>query len=123
MKLKIEDYVEVVEVIEDPEDKIDITPVRNSKHPLAELNAIWQKVVGENIGNVSRVVGIYGYRLTVEVSHPVYANELKLYMDLILEKIRVELEKLDPPLKLNLCNDILFRFNPNLGNLYLEEGY
>ena len=123
-ELRFEDYVDIVEVIEETEIKTDNlgVPAKNLKVMLAELNVVWRKVVGESIGNVSRVVGTYGYRLTVEVSHPVYANELNLLADVILKKISLELEKINPSLsKLDLRNGILFRVNPNLGVLYLEN--
>lgn len=110
-ELRFENYVDIVEVIEETEvktDNLDV-PVKISKVMLAELNVVWRKVVGSAIAEMTRVVGTYGYRLTVEVGHEVYANELKIMEVPILEKLSVELGKLEPPFcKLNLRNGLFF---------------
>ena len=103
------DYVEIVEILDDPEDDIDVPAVDNPQSVLAELNTVWRKLVGDYIANQSKVVAAYDYKLVVAVQHPVLAGELSVVSDLILKNIPLELEKLDPPLSnLDLHNGIQF---------------
>lgn len=77
---------------------------------------IWESVVGKTIAIQSAPISLYGGILRVDVSHPVYANEMTLMKTKIIEKIKSELENQNTKVRristANKVVDIRFNFNP-----------
>lgn len=77
---------------------------------------VWESVVGKTIATQSAPTSLHGGILRVDVSHPVYANEMTLMKNKIIEKLKSELENLNTrdrrvPTEKKVT-DIRFNFNP-----------
>lgn len=59
--------------------------------PLAAVQSAWAAAVGERIAAVARPVSERDGTLTVECSDAVWAQELSLMQESLLERLRVEL--------------------------------
>lgn len=66
------------------------------KTPLAELQAAWAKVVGEQIAAVASPVSERGGEVTVSCSDSVWAQELDLMQGQLLERLRERLGERAP---------------------------
>ncbi len=77
---------------------------------------IWESVVGKAIAAQSAPISLYGGILRVDVSHPVYANEMTLMKTKIIEKLKNELKNKNTKVQraptANKIVDIRFNFNP-----------
>ncbi|MCG9127418.1 DUF721 domain-containing protein [Candidatus Poribacteria bacterium] len=77
---------------------------------------IWESVVGKANAAQSAPISLYNGILRVDVSHPVYANEMTMMKIDIIEKLKSELENEDPKVrKVTMTKnivDIRFNFNP-----------
>ena len=77
---------------------------------------IWESVVGKANASQSAPISLYGGILRVDVSHPVYANEMTLMKTDIIEKLKNELENVKTKYRnvdtANKIVDIRFNFNP-----------
>ena len=77
---------------------------------------IWESVVGKANASQSAPISLYGGILRVDVSHPVYANEMTLMKTKIIEKLKNELKnentKVQRAPTANKIVDIRFNFNP-----------
>lgn len=77
---------------------------------------VWESVVGKTIATQSAPISLYGGILRVDVSHPVYANEMTLMKNKIIEKLKSELENLNSRTRRvpteKKVTDIRFNFNP-----------
>lgn len=58
---------------------------------IASLQAVWHEIVGDLVATHSIPVKLYNGICVVLVDHPVYANELSMMKNLILEYIGVKL--------------------------------
>jgi predicted nucleic acid-binding Zn ribbon protein len=63
------------------------------KTPLAALQSVWAEVVGERIATVARPVSERGGEATIDCSDSVWAQELDLMQDQLLERLRERLGK------------------------------
>lgn len=77
---------------------------------------VWESVVGKTIAAQTAPISLYGGILRVDVSHPVYANEMTLMKNKIIEKLKSELENQNTrarrvPTEKKVA-DIRFNFNP-----------
>lgn len=77
---------------------------------------VWESVVGKVIAAQSAPVSLSGGVLRVEVSHPVYANELSVMKTVIITKLKSELEDMNSRRRGSSTTDkvvdIQFHFNP-----------
>lgn len=87
---------------------------------------IWQSVVGKANAAQSAPISLYGGILRVDVSHPVYANEMTLMKTKIIEKLKNELEnentKVQRAPTANKIVDIRFNFNPRFSKEKSHSG-
>ncbi|RKU27940.1 hypothetical protein C6497_10170 [Candidatus Poribacteria bacterium] len=77
---------------------------------------IWESIVGKANAAQSAPISLYGGILRVDVSHPVYANEMTLMKTKIIEKLKNELDRVNTNVRngktANKVVDIRFNFNP-----------
>ncbi len=77
---------------------------------------VWESVVGKTIAAQSAPISLYGGILRVDVSHPVYANEMTLMKTKIIKKLKSKLENQNTSVRrvatANKVTDIRFNFNP-----------
>ena len=87
---------------------------------------IWESVVGKTIAAQSAPISLYGGILRVDVSHPVYANEMTLMKTQIIEKLKNELENENTKFRsvatANKVVDIRFNFNPRFPKEKSQRG-
>jgi predicted nucleic acid-binding Zn ribbon protein len=73
---------------------------------LAAVQAAWQSAVGERVAGVANPVSERAGTLTVECSNAVWAQELDLMQDRLLERLREELgDRAPKALKFRLESD------------------
>ena len=78
---------------------------------------LWDSIAGEGMGQHSQPISLSRGILRIEVSHPVYAQELSLMKDYLMKKLIIQQKnqnfsghKFSANVKII---DIQFRFNPN----------
>ncbi|HET8566962.1 MAG TPA: DUF721 domain-containing protein [Solirubrobacterales bacterium] len=64
--------------------------------PLAAVQAVWPRAVGEQLAAVAAPVSERDGTLTVECADAVWAQELDLMQQKLLERLRAELEEQAP---------------------------
>jgi len=66
------------------------------KTPLAAVQSTWAEVVGERIADVARPISERGGEVTIGCSDSVWAQELDLMQDQLLERLRSRLGEQTP---------------------------
>jgi predicted nucleic acid-binding Zn ribbon protein len=66
------------------------------KTPLAALQSVWDEAVGERIAAVARPVFERGGEVTIDCSDSVWAQELDLMQEQLLERLRERLGERAP---------------------------
>jgi predicted nucleic acid-binding Zn ribbon protein len=76
----------------------------NLKNKIKEIEIIskWDKIVGELISKHTAPRGIYYKKFIIDVDSPIWANELSLIKDKLIEKINSEIGS-------NVVKDIKFK--------------
>ncbi len=78
---------------------------------------VWDSIAGEGMASHSQPVSISGGILRVEVSHHVFAQELSMMKNYLIEQLKTQLRNRDSSMRKSPTRDrivdIQFHFNPN----------
>jgi predicted nucleic acid-binding Zn ribbon protein len=66
------------------------------KTPLASIQAVWAEAVGERVAAVTRPVSERSGTVTIACSDPIWASELEMMQEQLLERLREHLGEAAP---------------------------